>query len=98
MNRAPYNCFRPSRVIWTESEATTVNETVFGPWRKSSCSGDQGSCVELAWRKGSHSGDEGDCVELAHTGTTGAIRDSKNPDGGHLEVPLTGLIAIAKAY
>jgi hypothetical protein len=86
------------RVIWTESEAATMNEAVFGPWRRSSYSGNEGNCVELAWRKSSRSGDEGYCVELAHTGTAGAIRDSKNPDGGHLEAPLTGLIAIAKAY
>lgn len=66
-------------MIWTESEAT-VNEAVFGPWRKSS-----------------YSGNEGSCVELAHTTTSGAIRDSKNPAGGHLEVPLAGLIAIAKS-
>ena len=74
-----------------------MNESMFGPWRKSSYSGDQGDCVELALRKSSHSADEGDCVEVAHTGTSGAIRDSKNPDGGHLEVPLAGLIAIAKS-
>jgi hypothetical protein len=57
-----------------------VNESVFGPWRTSSYSADQGNCVELA-----------------HTATSGAIRDSKNPDGGHLEVPLADLIAIAKS-
>jgi hypothetical protein len=74
-----------------------VSEAVFGPWRKSSRSGDQGSCVELAWRKSSHSGNESNCVELAHTNTTGAIRDSKNPDAGRLEVPLTGLISMAKS-
>ena len=72
-----------------------MNDTVFGPWRKSSYSADQGDCVELAWRKNSHSGDDGDCVELAYEG---AIRDSKNPDGRHLAVSLTGLIAIAKAW
>jgi len=58
-----------------------MTEAVLGPWRKSS-----------------YSGDQGDCVELAHTATTGAIRDSKNPEGGHLEVPLTDLIAIAKSW
>ena len=47
------------------------------------------------WRKSSYSANEGACVELAHAATSGAIRDSKNPDGGHLEVPLTGLIAFA---
>lgn len=67
---------------------------MFGSWRKSSFSGNEGSCVELAWRKSSFSGNEGDCVELAFGG---AVRDSKNPDGGHLEVPLAGLIALAKS-
>ena len=71
-----------------------MNETVFGPWRKSSRSGES-NCVELAWRRSSYSGDQGDCVELAYEG---AIRDSKNPDGGHLMVSLTGLIAIAKTW
>ena len=57
-----------------------MNEAVFGPWRKSS-----------------YSGNESNCVELAHTAMSGAIRDSKNPEDGHLEVPLAGLIAIAKS-
>ncbi|HEX2131107.1 MAG TPA: DUF397 domain-containing protein [Actinophytocola sp.] len=73
-----------------------MDETVFGPWRTSSYSADQANCVELAWRKSSRSGDQGNCVELAHTATSGAIRDSKNPDGGHLEIPLAGLVALAK--
>jgi hypothetical protein len=50
------------------------------------------------WHKSSYSGDEGSCVELAHTVTSGAIRDSKNPEAGHLEVPLTGLITMAKSW
>jgi hypothetical protein len=58
-----------------------MTEAVLGPWRKSS-----------------YSGNEGNCVELAHTATGGAIRDSKNPADGHLRVPLTGLIALAKKY
>lgn len=74
-----------------------MNMTVFGPWRKSSYSADQGDCIELAWRKSSYSGDQGDCVELAHTATSGAIRDSKNPGGDHLEVPLTSLVALTKS-
>ncbi|OLF09058.1 hypothetical protein BLA60_20960 [Actinophytocola xinjiangensis] len=68
-------------------------EATFGRWRKSSRSGNESNCVELAWRKSSRSGNEGACVELAHTATSGAIRDSKNPDGGRLEVPLATLIA-----
>jgi uncharacterized protein DUF397 len=68
-----------------------------GPWRKSSRSGDEGNCVELAWRKSSFSGNEGNCVELAHTDTTGAVRDSKNPAGPHLRVDLPTLITAVKA-
>lgn len=36
-------------------------------WRKSSRSGNQATCVELAysWRKSSRSGNQADCVELA---------------------------------
>lgn len=55
-----------------------MTEAVFGPWRKSS-----------------HSGSESNCVELAYPG---AIRDSKNPEGGRLDVPLAGLIAVAKSW
>jgi hypothetical protein len=58
-----------------------MTETVLGPWRKSS-----------------YSGSEANCVELAHTATAGAIRDSKNPDGGRLLVPLAGLVALAKRW
>ena len=36
------------------------------------------------WRKSSYSGGGNDCVEVAQTGGTSAVRDSKNPDGGHL--------------
>ncbi|GAB3429187.1 DUF397 domain-containing protein [Actinophytocola sediminis] len=75
-----------------------MTETVFGPWRKSSRSGNEGACVELAWRKSSRSANESACVELAHTATSGAIRDSKNPGGGRLDVPLTDLIAAVKTW
>ncbi|MGH3874332.1 MAG: DUF397 domain-containing protein [Pseudonocardiaceae bacterium] len=53
-------------------------------WRKSSYSGQESNCVELAWRKSSHSGPQSNCVELAHI--PGAIRDSKNPAGPMLLV------------
>ena len=76
-----------------------MTKAAFGPWCKSSLSGNEGSCVELAWRKSSFSGDEGSCVELAwFQSTAGAIRDSKNPEGGQLDVPLPALIAIAKKW
>jgi hypothetical protein len=38
----------------------------------------------LVWRKSCHSGDEGNCVEVADLSAGRAVRDSKNPTGGHL--------------
>lgn len=45
------------------------------------------------WRKSRRSQDQGACVELANTG---AIRDSKNPDGPRLTIELGGLLAAVK--
>ncbi|MCC5697174.1 DUF397 domain-containing protein [Saccharopolyspora rectivirgula] len=39
------------------------------------------------WRKSSWSAQETDCVEVGRTGGAAAVRDSKNPSGGHLEIP-----------
>ncbi|WP_262402324.1 DUF397 domain-containing protein [Actinomadura sp. CNU-125] len=36
------------------------------------------------WRKSSHSGTQGDCVEVAHLEAQVGVRDSKDPEGGHL--------------
>ncbi|WP_439940155.1 DUF397 domain-containing protein [Streptomyces sp. BBFR115] len=63
-------------------------------WRKSSYSGSTGGeCVECAplngasWHKSSHSGDTGgDCLEYADLSAHVALRDSKNPAGGHFSV------------
>ncbi|MFI9649895.1 DUF397 domain-containing protein [Streptomyces sp. NPDC052040] len=63
-------------------------------WRKSSYSGNTGGdCVECAplngavWRKSSYSSDTGgQCVEYADLDAHVALRDSKNPAGGHLTV------------
>ncbi|SFO95962.1 protein of unknown function [Amycolatopsis arida] len=55
-------------------------------WRKSKHSGDEGNCVEIAWHKSTRSGNVGNCVEVAHTATTAFVRDSKDPDLGHLDV------------
>ena len=59
-------------------------------WRKSSYSGQDGNCVEVAraeWRKSSYSGQSGNCVEVArHLPARVAIRDSKSPDGPSLLV------------
>ena len=38
------------------------------------------------WRKSSRSGSAINCVEVALTSDNVAVRDSKNPDDGHLTV------------
>ena len=50
-------------------------------WRKSSYSGSQSNCVEVAvmWRKSSYSGTQSSCVEVAEFGHVVAVRDSKDP-------------------
>lgn len=45
------------------------------------------------WRKSSFSGEQTDCVEL---GSSGAVRDSKNPTGPVLSLPLGRLLAAVK--
>ncbi|WP_116041778.1 DUF397 domain-containing protein [Amycolatopsis palatopharyngis] len=47
-----------------------------------------------SWRKSSYSGTESNCVELAMTVERTAIRDSKAPDSGALEVPRGAAIAL----
>lgn len=48
----------------------------------------------VVWRKSRQSQDEGACVELAFAGL---IRDSKNPDGPVLRLPIRDLVAVAKS-
>jgi len=65
-------------------------------WRKSTFSGGNSDCVEIAfgqWHKSSHSGGNSDCVEVAHAHTAVGIRDSKNPGAGHLSVPRSAWVA-----
>lgn len=47
------------------------------------------------WRKSSRSAPADNCVEVANT--LGAVRDSKNPEGGHLTASPSTLIALVKA-
>lgn len=58
------------------------------PWRKSSYSGAQADCVEVAtWRKASYSGTaELNCVEVADATDLILVRDTTNRAGGTLEV------------
>ncbi|MBC6449339.1 DUF397 domain-containing protein [Actinokineospora xionganensis] len=55
-------------------------------WHTSSFSGDA-NCVEVAWRKSSFSGQEINCVEVAFREPIANIRDSKQPEAGHLTLP-----------
>lgn len=48
---------------------------------------------DTRWRKSRRSEQQGACVEL---GSSGAIRDSKNPDGPRLTLEVHGLIAAVK--
>ncbi|MDT0332002.1 DUF397 domain-containing protein [Nocardiopsis lambiniae] len=41
----------------------------------------------LDFRKSSYSGRDQDCVEVADLPSGAAVRDSKNPDDGHLPFP-----------
>ncbi|MFG2495436.1 DUF397 domain-containing protein [Streptomyces caniferus] len=58
-------------------------------WHKSSYSTEEGgNCLEVAytWHKSSHSGSEGGaCVEVAAHPTAIHVRDSKDPQGPHLD-------------
>jgi hypothetical protein len=86
--------------VWRKSSFSDQagSDCVEVAWRKSSFSdGGGSSCVEVAWRKSTFSdGGGSDCVEVGVTSTGVAVRDSKNPDGGVLRLPVgawAGLVA-----
>ncbi|MEU0236719.1 DUF397 domain-containing protein [Nocardiopsis sp. NPDC006198] len=54
---------------------------------KSSYSAGENECVEVAFRKSSYSGSQSACVEVADLPAGTAIRDSKHPERGHLDIP-----------
>ena len=61
-------------------------------WRKSSYSSAASNCVEVAalgWRTSSYSTDQANCVQVAVGGPAVGVRDSKNPDGPVLAIPVT---------
>jgi hypothetical protein len=49
------------------------------------------------WRKSSRSGGGNDCVELAVATTSAAVRDSKNPEAGHVALAGAGWTAFLGA-
>lgn len=54
--------------------------------------------ITSAWRKASRSSDAGDnCVEVASTSNAVALRDSKDPDSGHILVSRKDFRHFAKA-
>jgi hypothetical protein len=64
-------------------------------WRKSSYSGYNGNCVEVAaqWRKSSHSVLNGACVEVAEDDGLVQVRDSKDLPGPVLEFSPAAWVA-----
>ena len=80
---------------------TRATDPSAGVWRKSSHSGSNGACIEVAaWRKSSHSGNNGECIEVAASACEVAapevaVRDSKDPSGPRLAFPPAAWHAFA---
>ncbi|GAB3208454.1 hypothetical protein GCM10027294_19000 [Marinactinospora endophytica] len=70
------------------------------PFAYSNAKGQCVECASAAWSKASYSlPDNNNRVECAHLSTAVALRDSKNPDHGHLTLPpaeWTAFLAAAK--
>lgn len=63
----------------------TYPDTSRASWRKSSHSGGNGNCVEVAdWRTSSFSAQNGNCIEPGTDDNAVAVRDGKDPHGPHL--------------
>lgn len=49
------------------------------------------------WRKSSFSTEGADCIEIAYLAEPRVgVRDSKNPEGGHLTLPETALRSLTR--
>ena len=60
-------------------------------WRKSSYSGGGKDCVEVAdWRTSTRSKASGECVEVADSAAGMNVRDSTQPELGHLSFASVG--------
>ncbi len=53
--------------------------------------------AELQWKKSSRSGSYGQCVEVAFATNRVFVRDSKDPDGGRLEMDARSWAAFLSA-
>ncbi|MEU3233718.1 DUF397 domain-containing protein [Nocardiopsis alba] len=45
--------------------------------------------MNLEFRRSSYSGSQGNCVEVADIPGASAVRDSQNPEAGHILFPST---------
>ncbi|MEV5830472.1 DUF397 domain-containing protein [Spirillospora sp. NPDC052242] len=55
-----------------------------------------GASSSPVWRKSSHSGGGNQCVEVTRIGDALAVRDSKNPEAGHLALHVGAYGALVR--